>query len=634
MTSTDDADVARLTAFVARLGGGHAARIFHRRQVGQLFFFDALMVDPSSQESFLVELVTCHDRDRSRDGFQTQLMSEKDAEMALKDLHVGDVVELLTFHARPELPRAPCQLALQVHRLKLLEPWVQLVGKMEKRDWMGTKYAFHRPVFHDAINQSWFDTLDQLHLLKRDEKRQKAGDGRGRYEGEGQAEENCERAATPNRMDRATAHLAEASHWETTRRQPKALVQCHLPQAQRLADYLNGKILSTCTRDRLVMLYHSEQEPERAGPKSIFDARHAKVLEVNEAQPCHLQSVIQRVYFVDARRKAISLRDVCAQYLTELLGPAPVPSGSLWEQLRRRRNFMCFPGELESALKSTVDASPWHSTANGANGYATTPETKDVLLDGLQLPKDRCDSIVYADGLFWWSANVPRAIIPAKDNRSVPSSAYWKLLEILDRYEPSDHHDSSGSRRDSKALWERFSKRRLALDVGASPGGWSYCLATQLCIQRTIACDPVRDEFVQDFTEEERKEDRKHLEHRAAWEQGPSDEHGRISHWRMRGADALDQLSSQKLSIFVCDMNDALEASCQLLYRIAREGLYEPPCLAVVTFKNTCRSKTEFEERKRAMLAQIRADRILTDVQEIHLFANTRLETTIVGQML
>lgn len=31
-TGQDDADVARLTAFVARLGGGHAARIFHRRQ--------------------------------------------------------------------------------------------------------------------------------------------------------------------------------------------------------------------------------------------------------------------------------------------------------------------------------------------------------------------------------------------------------------------------------------------------------------------------------------------------------------------------------------------------------------------------------------------------------------------------
>lgn len=45
----------------------------------------------------------------------------------------------------------------------------------------------------------------------------------------------------------------------------------------------------------MLRLYHSEQEPERAGPKSIFDARHAKVLEVNEAQPCHLQSVIQRI---------------------------------------------------------------------------------------------------------------------------------------------------------------------------------------------------------------------------------------------------------------------------------------------------------------------------------------------------
>ena len=34
------------------------------------------------------------------------------------------------------------------------------------------KFSFHRPVFHDALNQSWFDDLDLKQLQKRDEKRQ------------------------------------------------------------------------------------------------------------------------------------------------------------------------------------------------------------------------------------------------------------------------------------------------------------------------------------------------------------------------------------------------------------------------------------------------------------------------------
>ena len=47
--------------------------------------------------------------------------------------------------------------------------------------WLGTvvmaertpaKFSFHRPVFHDAVNQSWFDDLDLKQLQKRDEKRQ------------------------------------------------------------------------------------------------------------------------------------------------------------------------------------------------------------------------------------------------------------------------------------------------------------------------------------------------------------------------------------------------------------------------------------------------------------------------------
>lgn len=36
----------------------------------------------------------------------------------------------------------------------------------------------------------------------------------------------------------------------------------------------------------------------------------------------------------------------------------------------------------------------------------------------------------------------------------------------------------------------RYTGRRMALDVGASPGGWSYCLAQRLCTCHVIACDP------------------------------------------------------------------------------------------------------------------------------------------------
>ena len=103
-------------------------------------------------------------------------------------------------------------------------------------------------------------------------------------------------------------------------------------------------------------------------------------------------------------------------------------------------------------------------------------------------------------------------------------------------------------------------------------------------------------------------------------------EGGQICHWRMRGDEGLRKLQAEamKLSLFVCDMhlgrnlwydsacaihisssllpldacffvwnkgegllwivgscdlrNDALESSCNLLYQVFKEKLYEPPC--------------------------------------------------------
>jgi len=48
---------------------------------------------------------------------------------------------------------------------------------------MPAKYGFHRPVFHDSVNQSWFDQMDAKQLQKRDEKRQLMRDEKMKAQG-------------------------------------------------------------------------------------------------------------------------------------------------------------------------------------------------------------------------------------------------------------------------------------------------------------------------------------------------------------------------------------------------------------------------------------------------------------------
>ena len=115
---------------------------------------------------------------------------------------------------------------------------------------------------------------------------------------------------------------------------------------------------------------------------------------------------------------------------------------SLWEFVRRARNFICFPREAEANLQSAIDASPWGvafrswEKRDGDKAYATK-SSLDLPRNDLVLPRGRSDSIVYVDGLFWWSADMPRIMVPEKEQRAVPSGAFFKLLEICERYNPS-----------------------------------------------------------------------------------------------------------------------------------------------------------------------------------------------------
>jgi len=57
-------------------------------------------------------------------------------------------------------------------------------------------------------------------------------------------------------------------------------------------------------------------------------------------------------------------------------------------------------------------------------------------------------------------------------------------------------------------------------------------------------------------------------------------------------------------------------------------------CLVVLTFKNTCKKKVEFEARKAKCIEELSQLKGVKQVEEMHLFANTRLETTVVFQVL
>ncbi|CAJ1401187.1 unnamed protein product [Effrenium voratum] len=589
-------------------------RIYHHRSFGRLHFFDTLAVDPISRESFIVELL-CRAAESET---VTEVVGGQ-----LSDLRLGDVVVVYDAAVDLRSPLPPCTLTLQVHRLKLTETWRGLFQKGEDRTGPGGnwKHAFHRPAFHDAIDESYFEELDRRALERQREKR------KAKAKGEKQAESEEEASDSP----------ADKAPWTRTR-EPRAMLQCHMPLAQRLAEYLGGRVLSACSRDRLVLVDAPNAEPSEHFGAVLGEAATSRAAHAPRV-PSHLHSIIQRIFFVDAGRKAPSVAEACAQYLAAVFGPVDHAGvGDLWDFLCRQRHIQCFPRELESSLSAAVRASRW--AAPGA-------EAKESPA-ALALPKGRCDSMVYADGLLWWSTDVPRIIVPEKDQRSVPSGAYWKLLEILDRYRP---HSMTRQR-----LMDLFQGRGCAVDFGASPGGWSFCLATALQIRRVIACDPAaymhplvrrlapedeRDQFLEAFTPEERKEDAKHSRLLAERkEEAETEPKGQISHWRMRAEDALVKMKQRldaqlpPLALVVCDMNEELEGACQLLYQVFEQKLYEAPCLAVVTFKNTCKSKQEFRRRKSAMLLRLQEEKVLTQVQEIHLFANTRMETTIVGQML
>jgi hypothetical protein len=139
----------------------------------------------------------------------------------------------------------------------------------------------------------------------------------------------------------------------------------------------------------------------------------------------------------------------------------------------------------------------------------------------------------------------------------------------------------------------------------------------------------------------------------------------RIDHWRVKAEEALVQENDERLSglytdsgIFVCDMNVPCEDTVAVFARFLElRGRYiasnkqatasdsrgdegstgsnssSRKCtLVVLTFKNT--TKSTWLKQKAASIRRLTDELLVENLQELHLFANTRNETTLVGEFV
>eukprot|EP01064_Diplonema_japonicum_P016949 TRINITY_DN25009_c0_g1_i1.p1 TRINITY_DN25009_c0_g1~~TRINITY_DN25009_c0_g1_i1.p1 ORF type:complete len:491 (+),score=117.21 TRINITY_DN25009_c0_g1_i1:34-1506(+) len=360
---------------------------------------------------------------------------------------------------------------------------------------------------------------------------------------------------------------------------PVALLQCVSAVNDRLCSYFDSTAATENSKARFIFIYDTPEAPNAPWRQLIACKTPADT-------PHFLHGALQKVFPVNQSAPVLSFADA-----------VQVLKAHIVQQGTRQFNIITYPKALEARVRSAL---PMDTLATG---------TDDTYENHY---------LCYADGLFWLGLSERRVIIPSPLMKVVPSGAYWKLNEIIERY------------LGVMGRVEAYTGRDWAIDVGASPGGWSYSCAKDLGTKKVLAVDPaatmspmLKEYGLQDVG----LGDGNMLKAYAS-------ENPKIFQLQARGEPALQELvipSKLPIAIYVCDMNVPHAHTVDLARSVYDSGLFERPALVVLTFKNTLRSKPQFAEITSASVESLSW---LSNIREIHLFANTQLETTIVGEVL
>ena len=229
---------------------------------------------------------------------------------------------------------------------------------------------------------------------------------------------------------------------------------------------------------------------------------------------------------------------------------------------------------LEKSRKIRVQAFPRNQTG----AVLKIVEAANVLCDPRDF--DIVLNVVLSDAVYHVSAVSRKFISSQLEAPHAICRAEAKIAEALTR-----------------RCW-KLQSTRLALDIGAAPGGWSNYLATM--VDRVIAVDKGE---VLCQTE-------------------------KVTHWKMSGEEAISKLIDLKelVDFFCCDANIAPEMTFSLFERVSPifRGRF------VLTFKNTYKLKKEWEDGVECILRKMTSFGC-TEVLTHHLLSNTQLETTVSG---
>lgn len=157
-------------------------------------------------------------------------------------------------------------------------------------------------------------------------------------------------------------------------------------------------------------------------------------------------------------------------------------------------------------------------------------------------------------------------------------------------------------------------ENNVAIDIGSSPGGWTWYLATTMKYQQVLSVD------------------KGELNLPTPW---PTN----ISYWKLSGQDAIEKLYQEKLSnpstfntidLYCCDANISPYVTISLFFKCQEYQLLSKHGRFIITLKNIFLKKAEFEQSIKHCQEEL-IQHGFQNIEIVHLLANTPKETTILG---
>lgn len=286
--------------------------------------------------------------------------------------------------------------------------------------------------------------------------------------------------------------------------------------------------------------------------------------------------------------------------------------------------FHCYPKNISEKILN-------HSLSND---YYWSPKDYDFIL-----------SIYLIDGI--WNLSLAEKekmfIGDLRDKKKVDLTSSTVDGKVMEKMEKAGNHEEMVEERICRAqakieecmrrmnwIYEDSSSNlyhySLAIDIGASPGGWTSYLSQSIKVDTILSVDKGELALAKPLSE-------------------------KIIYWQIHGEEAIERfrtikssendsmavlheaerLRTNKIDLFCCDANIMPFKSVSFLFKCFDYGLLANEGRFIITLKNIFPRKDEWEDCVQKCLQQLNEFRYFRNIQLMHLLANTPKEVTIIG---